>query len=157
MRGLSLEEDGTHSWPVSTRTRIFLPYFTWDPQKTKSSQIQGDELIGSGKFSKVFRTRLDNLQNCSTLDDSSRDTTDGPATNKVGHPEIGDSVAVKVMDKSVILSHPGVANQLNQVQLTHMIWGTKPFEGTHRINLQPRRLKRKDPFYLLRYNLSRLV
>ena len=119
MRGLSLEEDGTHSWPVSTRTRIFLPYFTWDPQKTKSSQIQGDELIGTGKFSKVFRTRLDNLQNCSTLDDSSRDTTDGPATNKGGHLEIGDSVAVKVMDKSVILCHPGVANQLNQVQLTH--------------------------------------
>jgi len=121
LRGLSLEEDGTHSWPVSTRTRIFLPYFTWDPQKTKSSQIQSDELIGTGKFSKVFRTRLDNFQNCSALDDSSRDTTDGPATNKGGSPEIGDSVAVKVMDKSVILSHPGVANQLNQETRIHQV------------------------------------
>ena len=120
LRGLSLEEDGTHSWPVSTRTRIFLPYFTWDPQKTKSSQIQSDELIGSGKFSKVFRSRLDNFQNCSTMEDSSPDTTDGPATNKGGRPEMCDSVAVKVMDKSVILSHPGVANQLNQVHLTDL-------------------------------------
>ena len=72
------------------------------------------------------------------MEDSSPDTTDGPATNKGGRPEMCDSVAVKVMDKSVILSHPGVANQLNQVQLTHMIWGTKPFEGTYQIKLQPR-------------------
>merc|ERR1711973_117750 len=55
------------------------------------------------------------------MEDSSPDTTDGPATNKGGRPEMCDSVAVKVMDKSVILSHPGVANQLNQETRIHQV------------------------------------
>jgi len=126
-------DEGVHVWPISTRTRIFLPYFSWEAEGEVCTS--SGPVIGSGKFSKVYRVNWDarsskkkvttgrrfSVDNSSLL--PSEDAVD--ATGKVKAASFQD-VAIKVMDKSVVLSHTGLANQLKQETRIHLVCRNHP-------------------------------
>ena len=99
-------------WPIRTRTRIFLPFFSW----TDTPLANLKEVIGSGKFSKVHKGHL-----LASKRRFSVDAVDSSPGSNPGHP-----VAIKVINKSVVLSEPGLANQLNQETRIHHVCCNHP-------------------------------
>ena len=111
-----------------------MPYFSWEAEGEVCTS--SGSVIGSGKFSKVYRVNWEarssskkkvtsdrrfSVDNSSLL--PSKDAVD--ATGKVKAASFQD-VAIKVMDKSVVLSHTGLANQLKQETRIHLVCRNHP-------------------------------
>ena len=111
-----------------------MPYFSWEAEGEVCTS--SGPVIGSGKFSKVYRVNWEAMLSSKkkvtsgrrfSVDNSSllpsEDAVD--ATGKAKAASFQD-VAIKVMDKSVVLSHTGLANQLKQETRIHLVCRNHP-------------------------------
>jgi len=130
-------------WPIKTRTRIFMPFFDWYGGECSKSQrkiiiketnrtnntsrscsINDSSLLGKGRFSRVIRCRIkEESRICSnaTQTSKSKDSKESDVTDFVDNSDFSPEMAVKVINKSSILSDPELIQQLCQERRIHEV------------------------------------
>lgn len=140
----SIDLIDTVVWPVKTRTRIFLPFFEWyggkgsnsqrkviikeqeGQERTEGNNTQNEDssIIGRGQFSRVIRCRIkEESRTGQTFSSGSPQTTipNVETTDSVETNDFSQEIALKIINKSAILSEPELIRQLCQERRIHEV------------------------------------